>query len=133
MKDLSFKAPNFPSFKRVREEDTDNECAFSTGSLINFPLSVPLPKISPHFNWKQVSGCNTRILSSGITFLRCFVGKNGGTGGRSVVCCPPSMSGPRGSEKRQAPRPGPSPGTESALQTGNASLEGDSQEEGKNM
>lgn len=30
---------NFPSFKQVHgEEDIDNECAFSMGSLINFPL-----------------------------------------------------------------------------------------------
>lgn len=44
MKDLlSFKAAaNFPSFKRLSEKDTDNECAFSTGSLINFfPFRLP--------------------------------------------------------------------------------------------
>lgn len=40
---LSFKVTaNFPGFKRVGEEDIDNECAFSTGSLINFP-PLPLP------------------------------------------------------------------------------------------
>lgn len=39
----SFKAAaNFPSFKRLSEKDTDNECAFSTGSLINFfPFCLP--------------------------------------------------------------------------------------------
>lgn len=46
MKDLlSFKgAANFPSFKGTSEKDAANECAFSTGSLINFsPFHLPPP------------------------------------------------------------------------------------------
>ena len=42
---LSFKVTaNFPGFKQLSEEDIDNECAFSTGSLINLPPSSLPPQ-----------------------------------------------------------------------------------------
>lgn len=60
----SFKVTaNFPGFKRVGEEDIDNECAFSTGSLINFsPLPLP-PQNRSSFLFRNMGKHSWRISS----------------------------------------------------------------------
>lgn len=77
MKGLSnFKVTaNFPSFKQVHgEEDIDNECAFSMGSLINFPLSISLLKTGPHFYLgSKRNRYNWRIPRPDGICIECFI------------------------------------------------------------
>lgn len=61
----SFKVTaNFPGFKRVSEEDIDNECAFSTGSLINFPPFHLLPQNRFSFLFRNMEQTELQKLTS---------------------------------------------------------------------